>query len=170
MNKLPFCRPLSLPPPLSLAALSHPLRGQSTCCCTATLSYKLAWLITVRLLLYCSSLLSLSFSLRLWPKNCHALSRCRKSLESYERAIHLIDSTWRHLLIKPERTTRRDTYSKLPSIYFVCLQPLEDYAAICIVSPNFYSELQLLLPPSPSSPSTGCIQGNRIVCLHSAHF
>lgn len=63
-----------------------------------------------------------------------------KLSEEYEilTGVRLIDSTWRHLLIKPRKDNdnKSDAF-KIGFDLFRLLQALEDYAAICFVSPDF---------------------------------
>lgn len=68
-----------------------------------------------------------------------------KLSEEYERerarewsGVRLIDSTWRHLLIKPRKDNdNKSNAFKIGFDLFRLLQALEDYAAICFVSPHF---------------------------------
>lgn len=66
-----------------------------------------------------------------------------KLSEEYERGkdldwVRLIDSTWRHLLIKPRKDNdNKSNAFKIGLDLFRLLQALEDYAAICFVSPDF---------------------------------
>lgn len=101
-----------------------------------------------------------------------------KLSEEYERretreiltGVRLIDSTWRHLLIKPRKDNdNKSNAFKIDFDLFRLLEALEDYAAICFVSPDFYPELLAAFGGKPSRDvATSRNVSHRIVCLHSA--
>lgn len=118
-----------------------------------------------------------SFHSKLWPKYCHGATNAAETLsEEYERRERerscrgLIDSTWRHLLIKPRKDNdNKSNAFKIGFDLFRLLAALEDYAAICFVSPDFYPELLAAFGGKPSRDvATSRNVSHRIVCLHSA--
>lgn len=102
--------------------------------------------------------------------------RCRNALrgiqdrERERSCLGLIDSTWRHLLIKPRKDNdNKSNAFKIGFDLFRLLETLEDYAAICFVSPGFYPELLAAFRGKPSRDvATSRNVSHRIVCLHSA--
>lgn len=118
-----------------------------------------------------------SFHSKLWPKYCHGATNAAETLrgirETWERKI-LSGLDWFHLAALVDKAPRKDNDNKSNAFkidfdLFRLLEALEDYAAICFVSPDFYPELLAAFGGKPSRDvATSRNVSHRIVCLHSA--